>query len=229
MASDCGPEIPPCWGRTRPRRSAAAGQACWPPADSDRARRRPSESPAWTPSQCATPANRRATGSANRIVVRASAWGALQSAASGHAARMTPPHNRPGRRWAAAAARRPLPRARSRPRQRWRRGRDRLDRRKFGRHDRRRLGFAALDPEYLGAGENPMGRRAKACPTDHGKSQKAQRRPHCGSSAGKMWRVLSQRLAPPPRCSETARAAASIAITLPTTSRGIDLNPSRQP
>src|SRR5207248_9360882 len=62
---------------------------------------------------------------------------------------------------------------------------------------------------------------------DDRECQEAQRRPHCGSSAGKMWRVLSHLFAPPPRCRDTAREAASIAMTFPTTMRGTESTPSR--
>ncbi len=65
-----------------------------------------------------------------------------------------------------------------------------------------------------------MGGCPKPGPADHCQPEEAKRRPHCGSSAGKMCLVLSQRVAPPPRCRDSARAAASIATTLPTNSRG---------
>ena len=78
-------------------------------------------------------------------------------------------------------------------------GRDGLDLREVGGDDRRRrLRFAAPDAEQSGR-DHSKRRGAKTSPADDGERQEAEGRPHCGSSAGKMCRVLSHLFAPPPR------------------------------
>src|SRR5205807_3963398 len=98
--------------------------------------------------------------------------------------------------------------------------RDRLDRGKLGRDDRRRLGFARLDPEQFGAREYAEGCRSYSGPAEQREREEPQRRPHWGSSAGKIWRGLSQRVAPPPKGGGTGRGAGGIAVKIPATRSG---------
>src|SRR5205823_3346092 len=93
---------------------------------------------------------------------------------------------------------------------------------------RRRFRFALFDTEEAGR-EHAESRGAEPGPSHDGQREEAQRRPHWGSSTGNVCRVLSHRLAPPPRWSDTARAAASMAMTLPTMSRGMERRPSTAP
>src|SRR5205085_10121993 len=108
---------------------------------------------------------------------------------------------------------------------------ERGDWRELCRDDRRRarLGLPWCHAEQLRTREHTERRGANPCPSAQNQRKEPERRPQRGSSAGKMCRVLSHRVGPPPRWSETARAAASIAMTLPTTSRGTERHPSPQP
>src|SRR4029079_2086373 len=103
------------------------------------------------------------------------------------------------------------------------------NRREFGWNDRRRLRLAPVDPEDLGAGERAELCGRNAAPAQDCHRKEAQRRLHCGSSAGKMCTVLSQRRAPPPRWIAMALAAARIAIGSPMRIRVIESRPSSAP
>ena len=61
------------------------------------------------------------------------------------------------------------------------------------------LGGSRLALEHVRARNNTERRSANSCPADHRHGEEADRRPHRGSSAGKMCCVLSHLVAPPPR------------------------------
>ena len=109
--------------------------------------------------------------------------------------------------------------------------RDGLDRWKFRRDDLRARRSCLRPPnrEDLRPGQHPGRHATNDDPPGDYHRKEAHCSAHRAASAGNMWVVLSHLGVRPPRCSATARAAASIAMRLPTNRRGTDSMPSSQP